>query len=86
MKVIYFKIDKLLNKYKLSQRRVALDCNMRPATMKMYVNNTIQRIGIYDLQSLYNFFHELDDRITLLDLIDIKEDKGLIDLSELDIF
>ena len=72
-KGIYFKINKLLSKYRLSQRQVAIECKIRPATMKLYTDNEIQRINITDLEHLYNFFYELDDRFTIQDLIDIKD-------------
>ncbi|NMM61167.1 XRE family transcriptional regulator [Clostridium sp. P21] len=53
----------------LSQRKVAIECDIRPSTLKMYVNNTIQRINKADLESLYNFFNKLDDRITISDIV-----------------
>jgi hypothetical protein len=85
-KIIHFKLDKLLKKYRLSQRQVALECNIRPTTLKMYVDNAIQRINLKDLESLYNFFYELDDRTTINDLIEIK-DKSFIDsLNRMDLF
>lgn len=85
-KMIYFKIDKLLKKYRLSQRQVAIECDIRPSTLKMYVDNVIQRINIKDLESLYNFFYELDDRTTLNDLIEIKDFTSTDRLKRLDIY
>lgn len=73
MSVIKFKIDKLLDKFMLSQRKVALECNIRPTTLKMYVDNSVQRINKTDLESLYDFFYKLDDRITINDLIEIEK-------------
>lgn len=70
---IRFKISSLLKKYRLSQRQVALECNIRPATMKLYVDNMVQRINVLDLLNLYNFFYELDDRIKLSDLMDVED-------------
>lgn len=71
---VKFKLNELLDKYMLSQRKVALECNIRPTTLKMYVDNSIQRINKEDLENLYNFFYKLDDRITLADIIEmIKE-------------
>ncbi|WP_243186784.1 XRE family transcriptional regulator [Clostridium muellerianum] len=69
MYIIRFKINELLDKYMLSQRKVAIECDIRPSTLKMYVNNTIQRINKADLESLYNFFNKLDDRITISDIV-----------------
>jgi transcriptional regulator with XRE-family HTH domain len=85
-KMIYFKIDVLLKKYRLSQRQVALECNIRPSTLKMYVDNVIQRINIKDLENLYNFFYELDDRTTLNDLIELKDFTNIDRLKRLDIY
>ncbi|WP_291566989.1 MULTISPECIES: XRE family transcriptional regulator [unclassified Clostridium] len=59
----------------LSQRKVALECNIRPSTLKMYVDNSIQRINKEDLENLYNFFYKLDDRIKLTNIIDIIDEK-----------
>lgn len=84
--MLYFKINKLLKKYRLSQRQVAIECNIRPTTLKMYVDNVIQRINIKDLESLYNFFYELDDRTTLNDLIGIKELTNIDALKRLNIY
>jgi hypothetical protein len=85
-KIIVFKIDKLLSKYRLSQRRVSLECNIRPTTMKMYVDNSIKRINLSDLENLYNFFYELDDRFTINDLIDIKDFTSQYSLRKIDIY
>lgn len=85
-KMIYFKIDKLLEKYKLSQRKLSLECNIRPSTTKMYVDNVIKRVNISDLENIYDFFYELDDRFTIEDLIGIK-DKTISDsLKRIDLF
>lgn len=72
---IDFKIKNLLDKYMLSQRKVALKCNIRPDTIKMYYDNTIKRLNVEDLENLFTFFHNLDDRITLNDLMEIKKSK-----------
>lgn len=72
MYIIKFKIKELLDKYMLSQRKVAIECNIRPSTLKMYVDNTIQRINKADLESLYNFFNRLDDRITINDIVNFE--------------
>lgn len=73
MYIIKFKINELLDKYMLSQRKVAIGCNIRPSTLKMYLDNTIQRINKTDLESLYNFFNRLDDRITISDIVAFKD-------------
>jgi len=85
-KMIYFKIDELLKKYRLSQRQVAIECSIRPSTLKMYVDNVIQRINIKDIENLYNFFYELDDRTTLNDLIEIKDLTSINTIKRLDIY
>lgn len=71
---VKFKLNELLEKYMLSQRKVALECNIRPTTLKMYVDNSIQRINKEDLENLYNFFYKLDDRITINDIVEMNED------------
>lgn len=75
MYIIRFKISELLEKYMLSQRKVALECNIRPTTLKMYVDNTIQRINKEDLENLYNFFNRLDDRVAISDIVEFIKDK-----------
>ncbi|MBY6838849.1 XRE family transcriptional regulator [Clostridium botulinum] len=85
-KMIYFKVDKLLNKYKLSNRKLALECNIRPSTLKLYVDNVVKRINVTDLENIYNFFYELDDRFTINDLIEIKDKTSYDTLKRLDIF
>ncbi|MDP4143108.1 MAG: XRE family transcriptional regulator [Bacillota bacterium] len=72
MFVIRFKIKELIDKYMLSQRKVALECNIRPTTLKLYIDNEIQRVNKEDLESLYNFFYRLDDRLTINDIIEFK--------------
>lgn len=67
---VRFKIKDLIEKYMLSQRKVAIECNIRPTTLKMYYDNTIQRINKEDLESLYNFFCKFDERITINDIAD----------------
>ncbi|NMM64359.1 XRE family transcriptional regulator [Clostridium sp. P21] len=74
MHIIKFKIKELIDKYMLSQRKVAIECNIRPSTLKMYVDNSIQRINKEDLQNLYNFFHKLDDRIIVSDIVEFIEE------------
>lgn len=71
---VKFKLTELLDKYMLSQRKVALECNIRPTTLKMYVDNSIQRINKEDLENLYNFFYRLDDRVTINDIVEMNED------------
>lgn len=75
MYVIKFKLKELLEKYMLSQRKVAMECSIRPTTLKMYVDNTIQRINKEDLENLYNFFYRLDDRITINDIVEFVKEK-----------
>lgn len=70
MYIVKFKVKNLIDKYMLSQRKVALECNIRPTTLKMYCDNTIQRINKEDLESLYNFFYRFDERITINDIVD----------------
>lgn len=72
-----FKIKELIEKYMLSQRKVALECNIRPTTLKMYFDNSIQRINKEDVENLYNFFLRFDDRLTINDIVDfIPEDEN----------
>lgn len=71
---VKFKLTELLDRYMLSQRKVALECNIRPTTLKMYVDNSIQRINKEDLENLYNFFYKLDDRITINDIVEMIKD------------
>ncbi|WP_252251337.1 hypothetical protein [Clostridium sp. VAP52] len=85
-KMIYFKIDSLLEKYKLSNRKLALECNIRPSTLKLYVDNVIKRINVTDLENLYNFFYKLDDRFTINDLIEIRDKTAYNSLKRLDIY
>lgn len=70
MYVVKFKLKELVEKFMLSKRKVAIECDIRPTTLKMYYDNTIQRINKKDLESLYNFFYKLDDRITINDIIE----------------
>lgn len=72
---IRFKLVPLLKKYQLSQRKLATSCKIRPATMNLYVTNTIKRVTIDDLARIYDFFYSLDDRITLDDIIEVVEAK-----------
>ena len=72
---IRFKLVPLLNKYQLSQRKLATSCRIRPATMNLYVTNTIKRVTVDDLARIYDFFYSLDDRITLNDIVEVVEAK-----------
>ena len=73
---VNFKIKDLIDKFMLSQRKVALECNIRPTTIKLYYDNSIQRINKEDLENLYNFFLKFDNRLSINDLVEfIPEDK-----------
>lgn len=61
---IEFKVKELLEKHELSARQVAIACNIRIATMKMYVDDDIQRINRNDLEMLYTYFRKLDKEFT----------------------
>lgn len=72
---VNFKIKELIEKYMLSQRKVALECNIRPTTLKMYYDNSIQRINKEDLENLYNFFLRFDNRLTINDIVDFSAEE-----------
>lgn len=71
---IVLKVDELLKKYHMSQLKLSKACNIRPATVSNYVNNTAKRLNVRDIEAIYSFFHSLDDRITINDIMETTVD------------
>lgn len=71
---IVLKVDELLKKYHMSQLKLNKACNIRPATVSNYVNNTAKRLNVRNIEAIYSFFHSLDDRITINDIMETTVD------------
>ncbi|QPW62077.1 helix-turn-helix domain-containing protein [Clostridium botulinum] len=64
------KVSDLLGKYKKNQKWLCDVTGIRPATVQNYYYETIKRINVNDIESIYRAFYELDSTITIQDLLD----------------
>lgn len=72
--MIKINISELLGKYKKNQAWLCRETGIRPAQMTKWYAETVQRVEIKHLDAIVKAFRQLDDTITLKDVVVWQED------------